>query len=141
MGAALAYYTMFSLAPLLLIVVSVAGLVFGEDAARGEIQAQLQDLTGGQGAGAVQGLLASVREPAEGLTATAVGLVLLLVGATTVFAELQDALDRIWRVPGRLRKSGWLTLVRARLMAFGMILAVGFLLVAAPPASDAGEAS
>ena len=77
MGAALAYYTMFSLAPLLLIVVSVAGLVFGEDAARGEIQAQLQDLMGERGAGAVQDLLASVREPAEGLTATAVGLVLL----------------------------------------------------------------
>ena len=129
MGAALAYYTMFSLAPLLLIVVSVAGLMFGEEAARGEIQAQLQDLMGEQGAVAVQGLLASVREPAEGLTATAVGLVLLLVGATTVFAELQNALDRIWRVPGRSRKSGWLTLVRARLMAFGMILAVGFLLI------------
>lgn len=129
MGAALAYYTMFSLAPLLLIVVSVAGLVFGEDAARGEIQAQLQDLMGEHGAGAVQGLLASVREPAEGLTATAVGLVLLFVGATTVFAELQDALDRIWHVPGRLRKTGWLTLVRARLLAFGMILAVGFLLI------------
>ena len=135
MGAALAYYTMFSLAPLLLIVVSVAGLVFGEDAARGEIQAQLQDLMGEAGAGAVQGLLASVREPAEGLTATAVGLVLLLVGATTVFAELQGALDRIWRVPGRLRKAGFLTLVRARLMAFGMILAVGFLLIVSLVAS------
>jgi membrane protein len=106
MGAALAYYTMFSLAPLLLIVVSVAGLVFGEDAARGEIQAQLQDLMGERSASAVQDLLASVREPAEGLTATAVGLVLLFVGATTVFAELQDALDRIWRVPGRLPKGG-----------------------------------
>ena len=129
MGAALAYYTMFSLAPLLLIVVSVSGLVFGEEAARGEIQAQLQDLMGERGAGAVQELLASVREPTEGLTATAVGLVLLLVGATTVFAELQDALDRIWRLPGRQFKSGWLTLVRARLMAFGMILAVGFLLI------------
>lgn len=129
MGAALAYYTMFSLAPLLLIVVSVAGLVFGEDAARGEIQAQLQDLMGERGAGAVQDLLSSVRDPTEGLAATAVGLVLLLVGATTVFAELQDALDRIWRVPGRLRKSGWLTLVRARLLALGMILAVGFLLI------------
>lgn len=116
MGAALAYYTMFSLAPLLLIVVSVSGLVFGEDAARGEIQAQLQ------------GLLVSVREPAQGVTATAVGLVLLFVGATTVFAELQNALDRIWRVPGLQPKSGFLSLVRARLMAFGMILAVGFLL-------------
>ena len=106
MGAALAYYTMFSLAPLLLIVVSVAGLVFGEGAARGEIQAQLQDLMGERGAGAVQGLLASVREPAEGLTATAVGLVLLFVGATTVFAELQDALDRIGGCRGRCARAG-----------------------------------
>lgn len=129
MGAALAYYTMFSLAPLLLIVISVAGLVFGQDAARGEIQSQLQGLMGEQGAAAVQGLLASVREPAEGLTATAVGLVLLFVGATTVFAELQDALDRIWQVPARLRQGGWLTLIHARLLAFGMILAVGFLLI------------
>lgn len=124
MGAALAYYTMFSLAPLLLIVVSVSGLVFGEDAARGEIQAQLQGLMGEPGASAVQGLLVSVREPAQGVTATAVGLVLLFVGATTVFAELQNALDRIWRVPGLQPKSGFLSLVRARLMAFGMILAV-----------------
>ena len=98
MGAALAYYTLFSLAPLLLIVVSVAGLVFGEEAARGEIQAQLKDLMGDVGADAVQGLLTSVREPAEGWTATAVGLVLLFVGATTVFAELQDALDRMYRI-------------------------------------------
>jgi membrane protein len=129
MGAALAYYTLFSLAPLLLIVVSVAGLVFGEEAARGEIQTQLKDLMGDVGADAVQGLLTSVREPSEGWTATTVGLVLLFVGATTVFAELQDALDRIWGVPERLRKSGWLTLVRVRLMAFGMILALGFLLI------------
>jgi membrane protein len=77
MGWALACHTMFSLAPLLLIVVSVAGLVFGDDAARGEIQAQLQDLMGERGAGAVQGPLASVREPSQGLMATAVGLVLL----------------------------------------------------------------
>jgi membrane protein len=116
MGAALAYYTLFSLAPLLLIVVSVAGLVFGEEAARGEIQAQLKDLMGDVGAGAVQGLLTSVREPAEGLTATAVGMVLLFVGATTVFAELQDALDRIW--------GGWQGVVQAG-NAIG-----GFLLVA-----------
>ncbi len=128
MGAALACYTMFSLAPLLLIAVSAAGLVFGEDAARGEIQALFQGLTGESGAGALQDLLASVREPAEGLTSTGVGLVLLFFGATTVFAELQDALDRIWRVPGRLRKSGWLAVARARLMAFGMVVAVCLLL-------------
>jgi membrane protein len=129
MGAALAYYTIFSLAPLLLVVISMAGLLFGEDAARGEIQARLQDLMGERSAGAVQSLLASVRDPSKGLTATAVGVVLLFVGATTVFAELQNALDRIWRVPEGLRKSGWFSLVRARLMAFGMVLVLGFLLI------------
>lgn len=129
MGAALAYYTVFSLAPLLLIVISMAGLVFGEDAARGEIQAQLQGLMGDSGAGAVQAVLASVREPAKGLTATVVGLVLVFIGATTVFAELQGAMDRIWRVASSQRQSGWFLLVRARLLAFGMILAIGFLLI------------
>ena len=129
MGAALAYYTLFSMAPLLLIVVSVAGLVFGQDAARGEIEAQLRQLIGDAGARAVQDLLVSVRRPAEGTLATVVGLGLLVLGATTVFAELQDALDRIWRVPARRRVNGWLSLVRARLLSFGMILAIGFLLM------------
>lgn len=129
MGAALAYYTLFSMAPLLLIVVSVAGLVFGQDAARGEIQSQLHQLMGDGGARAVQDLLASVRKPTEGAMGTVIGLGLLLLGATTVFAELQDALDRIWRVPARQRASGWLSLVRARLLSFGMIMAIGFLLM------------
>ncbi len=129
MGAALAYYTMFSLAPLLLIVISVAGLVFGEAAARGEIQAQLDTLLGPNSASAVQSLLASVRQPAKGVAATLLGLFLLLAGAATVFGELQDALDRIWRVPAREGPShGWLALLRSRLLSFGMILALGFLL-------------
>jgi membrane protein len=129
MGAALAYYTLFSLAPLLLIVVAVAGLVFGQDAARGEIEHQLQSLMGPGSARAVQDLLVSVHKPAEGVAATALGIVLLLIGATTVFAELQDSLDRIWRAPARQPVAGWLSLVRARVLSFGMILAIGFLLV------------
>ena len=129
MGAALAYYTLFSLAPLLLIVISVAGLVFGQDAARGEIESQLRGLMGEQGASAVQSLLVSVDKPTEGVTATVVGIVLLLVGATTVFGELQDSLDRIWRAPTQDRSGGWLALIRARLLSFGMILAIGFLLM------------
>jgi membrane protein len=129
MGAALAYYTMFSMAPLLLIVIAVAGLVFGEQAARGEIAAQLSALMGPAGADAVQSLLTSVRQPAQSGAATVLGLGLLLVGATTVFGELQDALDRIWRVPVRSRSAGWVKLLRARLLSFGMILAIGFLLM------------
>ncbi|MDO8299915.1 YihY/virulence factor BrkB family protein [Lacisediminimonas sp.] len=127
MGAALAYYTMFSIAPLLLIVISVAGLIFGVDSARGEILAQLQDLMGVDGAHMVQGLLHSVSKPAESITAMVVGTVLLLIGATTVFGELQDALDRIWRAPKRVHSGLW-HLLRSRLLSFGMILGIGFLL-------------
>jgi membrane protein len=129
MGAALAYYTLFSLAPMLLIAISVAGLVFGETAARGEIAAQLQSFMGEQGADAVQSLLVSVHKPAEGTLATLLGLALLFIGATSVFGELQNALNRIWRVPAQDSERGWIALVRARLLSFGMILAIGFLLM------------
>ena len=135
MGAALAFYTLFSMAPLLLIVISVAGLVFGEDAARGEIAAQLTQLMGERSAATVQEMLVSVRAPAEGAAATLLGVGLLLVGATTVFGELQDALDRIWRVPVKHASTGWLGLIRSRLLSFGMILAIGFLLTVSLVAS------
>jgi membrane protein len=137
MGAALAYYTMFSIAPLLLIVISVAGLVFGVEAARGEIFFQLRGLMGEEGAAAVQGLVQSASKPSEGVAATTVGVLLLLVGATTVFAELQDALDRIWRAPERPRSAGILGLLRSRLLSFGMILAIGFVSMVSLVASAA----
>ena len=129
MGAALAYYTLFSIAPVLLIAISIAGLVFGEDAARGEIADQLENLMGPQGALAVQALLDSVRKPVQGFAATMIGVVLLLVGATSVFGELQNALDRIWRAPGHVSAGGLWGLVRSRLLSFGMILGVGFILM------------
>ena len=129
MGAALAYYTMFSLAPLLLIVIAVAGLVFGQDAARGEIEAQLRALMGEGSAVAVQELLKSVREPASSIAATVIGVVLLLIGATSVFGELQDTLNRIWKAPVRSKVGGWIKLIRSRILSFGMIMALGFLLV------------
>jgi membrane protein len=130
MGAALAFYTMFSIAPLLLIVTAIAGLVFGEQAVRGEIFAQLEGLLGAPGAAAVEVLLESAAgRPAGSAMATIVGLFFLFIGATSVFAELQDALDRIWRAPQKARSSGLWTLLRARLLSFGMILGFGFLLI------------
>ena len=138
MGAALAYYTMFSIAPLLLIVISVAGLVFGQEAAEGEIFRQLRGLMGDQGAQAVQAMVASVNErPTESSIGALVGIVLLLIGATSVFGELQDALDRIWRAPVREGTSGWWGLIRSRLLSFGMILGIGFLLMVSLIASAA----
>ncbi len=129
MGAALSYYTVFSLAPLLLIVVSIAGLVFGEEAARGEIFEQLRGFMGAQAAGAVEGLLKGLNRPAEGITSAIIGVGVLLIGATTVFGELQDALDRIWRAPARDKSGGRWGLLRTRLLSFGMILGIAFLLM------------
>ena len=129
MGAALAFYTMFSIAPFLLIVIAVAGAAFGEEAARGEIHEQLEGMLGNQGALAVQGLLESAGRPAESVPAAAFGAVLLFVGATSVFAELQDALDRIWKAPERAGGAGLWRLVQVRLLSFGMILGIGFLLM------------
>jgi membrane protein len=137
MGAALAYYTMFSIAPLLLIVISIAGLVFGVEAARGEIVNQLAGLMGQQGAQAIQSLLESVSKPTQGVTGTVLGAILLLIGATTVFAELQDDLDRIWRAPQREKSAGIWGLLRTRLLSFGMILGIGFLLIVSLVASAA----
>src|SRR5687768_11963846 len=128
MGAALAFYTMLSIAPFLLIVISLAGMIFGVEAARGEIAAQLQGLMGREGAEAVQNLLESASMPAESMTAAVFGLLLLLLAATSVFAELQDSLDRIWRAPKRSRMGIW-TLLRARLLSFGTIAGISFLLM------------
>jgi membrane protein len=129
MGAALSYYTVFSMAPLLLIVIAIAGLVFGADAARGEIFGQLRGLMGVDAAKAVEGILVSVSKPSEGITATVIGFAVLLVGATSVFGELQNALDRIWRAPARNKTSSVWSLVRARLLSLGMILGIAFLLM------------
>jgi membrane protein len=136
MGAALAYYTLFSMAPLLLIAISVAGLVFGAEAARGEIVRQLGGVVGPDAARAVQGMLESVSQPAEGLAGALGGVALTLLGATSVLAELQDALDRIWRAPPPTGKPWW-QLLRARLLSFGLILGLGFLMMVSMLASAA----
>jgi membrane protein len=129
MGAALSYYSVFSMAPLLLIVISVAGLVFGEEAARGELFGQLAGLMGTEAAKTMESLLVSVNKPAQGIVSTIIGIAVLLIGATTVFGELQNALDRIWRAPARPDQSGLWTLLHTRLLSFGMVLGIAFLLM------------
>ncbi len=129
MGAALAYYTFFSMAPLLLIVISVAGLLLGREAAQGHLIDELGGLLGPQAAASIQALVASASEPADSWWGTVLGIGVMLVGATTVFAELQDALDRIWRAPQRPAGGGLWTLLRARVLSFGLILGLAFLLM------------
>jgi membrane protein len=128
MGAAIAYYTLFSLAPLLVIAVAIAGAVFGAEAARGEIVGQLEGLMGPEAARGIEAMLASAGNRSTGTVASIAGIVTLLVGASTVFAELQSDLDRIWKVRPS-DHGGWRELVVPRLLAFGMVLAIGFLLI------------
>jgi YihY family inner membrane protein len=141
MGAALSYYTLFSLAPLLVIVIAIAGLVFGQDAAQGAIIAQLASIMGKEGATAVQGLLKAAREPATGIVASIVGAFLLLLGATAIFAELQSDLDRIWRAPAKKNQSGLWSWLRGRVLSFGLILGLAFMLMVSLVVSAALAAS
>ena len=129
MGAALSYYTIFSIAPLLVIVIAVAGLAFGEQAASGAIFGQLREMVGDSGAAAIQGLVQSANKPAASVFAAITGFATMVFGATTVLGELQSALDRIWRAPAAPAGQGWWRLVRGRLLSLGLILAIGFLLL------------
>jgi membrane protein len=128
MGAALAFYSAFALAPLLIIVIAVAGALFGAEAARGAIVEQLSGLVGASAAQAIQALLKAAQETRTGVLATTAGLVTMLVGATTILVELQDDLDHIWKAPKRAG-SGVLSFLRARILSLGLILAIGFLLL------------
>jgi membrane protein len=136
MGAAIAYYTMLSLAPLLLIVITIAGLIFGEDAARGALFGQLSELVGDNGAQAIQAILTSSSNLSGGVVSIAIGVITLFIGATTVFAELQSDLDRIWKVPVPTG-GGIMRFIRKRLLSFGVIIGVGFLLIVSLIASAA----
>jgi membrane protein len=130
-GAALAYYSLFSIAPLLFLIISIAGLFFGPDAVRGMVFAQIASLMGQNGAEAVQEMLAHVSEPKTGAWATVASIAVLLFGASTVFGQLQTALDTIWRVPEAEKEkdqaSGLWTFIRSRLLTFGMVLGLAFL--------------
>jgi membrane protein len=127
-GAALAFYTVFSLAPILILSIAIAGLFFGQEAARGEIFQQVKDLLGTDAAAAIQAMIQSASRPGAGLIATLIGIVTLCVGATTALAELKDGLDQIWDAPPE-RTSGFWYFVRKRLLSVGLILSLGFLLL------------
>ncbi len=129
MGAAIAYYTIFSIAPLLIIVMAIAGFFFGAEAVQGQVYGQAQSLLGHDGATALQGLVKGASQPTSGVLATVIGLVLTLLGASGVFAELQGAMDKIWQTPAEPKQSGFWFLIRRRILTFGVLLAVAFLLI------------
>lgn len=132
LGASLAYYTMLSMAPLLIVVLAVAGLLYSREAAEGQLVWQIQDLVGRQGAEAIQAIVRNAQQPATGSIATILGLLTLFWGATAVVAELRNALNTIWCVPVPETAFGLRTvldIVRHRTFDFGLVLGIGFLLL------------
>jgi membrane protein len=128
MGAAVAYYTIFSLAPLLLILIAIAGLAVGDDVAQGAILQQFEGLIGSNGAQAVQAILQGASSTKGGVISLVVGAVTLFIGATSVFAELQRNIDLIWGATPRI-ENGVMRFVKIRLLSFAMIVGIGFLLI------------
>ncbi len=140
LGAALAFYTIFSLAPVLIVAIAIAGLAFGQGAAEGEVLRKIQTLVGETGAKAVQAIIQSANRPALGVIAAAIGIVTVLAGASGAFVELQDALNKIWRVPRR-SESIWVGAIRQRFWSFGLVLCTGFLLMVSLVSSAAWGAA
>lgn len=129
LGAALSYYTLFSLAPILIVVISIAGLAFGAEAVRGEVVGQIDGLVGKEGALAVQAMLEGAAKPSSSIPATIIGVITFFVGATGAFLELQAALNAIWRVKPKASSSFLKTLIVQRLISFGLVVGVGFLML------------
>jgi len=128
-GAALAFYALLSFAPLLVLVIALAGAVFGPEAAAGEIVRQLDGLIGREGAKAVQAMIKGAHNEDGGAFASLIAGIVLLVGSTTAFAELKDSLDEIWSEHSE-PASGLIGVLEGRLLSFGLVVVLGFLLVA-----------
>ena len=127
-GAALAFYTLFSMAPILILVIAVAGTFYGTQEAQDEIIIQLRDLIGSKGSEAIQLVLSGAHDQTQGLQATVLATVLLLFGATSVFAELKASLDEIWQLSTTHEVSLW-DVIRTRLLSFGLVLVLAFLMM------------
>jgi membrane protein len=128
LGAALAFYTLFSLAPVLIVATSMAGFVFGERAAQREIVEEFGALMGSQGEGAIKLIIESTDRPALGLLATTLGLIAIIIGASGAFNELQDALNIIWKVD-RSKTNFWAETLSQRFFSLGLVVAIGFILL------------
>jgi membrane protein len=128
-AGALAFCTLFSLAPLVIIVVAIVGMVFGEDAANGRISAAISDMVGAQAASAVEGAVRRSRVEEAGLLPTLVGVGALAFGATTVFAQMQSSLNKFWGVRAKPTRSGLVNFITVRLLSLSMVLIIGFLML------------
>ncbi len=129
LAAALSYYTLLSLAPLVLMTVSLAGLVFERAAVEGRVASEIRDLVGHEGALVVETVMRNTNDREKGAISVAIGTILLLVGATTVFVQLQNSLNRIWKVDTSLRLGAIRSFIKERLLSLAMVLGIGFLLL------------
>jgi len=137
LAAALAFYTSFSIAPLLIIVIGIVALVLGHEGAVSGITAQVREFIGPKGAESIQSMLKHANKPGDGIVSAIIGLVTLFVGATGVFGQLQDALNTVWEVAPQEKPSGFWGFVKTRFLSFTMIIGTGFLLLVSLIASTA----
>lgn len=140
LAAALAYYTVFSLAPMLIIAIAIAGFVWGEEAARGQLLDEIAGLVGEDAAGMVQTMIQNAGSTGRGIVATVVGIVTLILGATGAFTQLQAALNQVWDVPEEETRGGIVGMLLSRLLSFGMVLSIAFLLLVSMVVSAAVSA-
>jgi len=128
-SAAVSFYTLFSLAPITIIVLGIAGFFFGQEVATRQFSAQISSLVGKSSAELIQQTVAEAKPQSRGWTSTVLSVGMLIIGATTVFAQLQEALNKIWGVKAKPGRAGWLVLIMQRLISFAMVVTVGFLLL------------
>ena len=127
-SASLAYYTVLSVAPLLVIVLSVSGFLFGKEAINGELYEQIKNLVGSEAASQIQSSIKNIKLHNDNFFATAIGIVVLLIGATGIFGEIQDSLNRIWGLKLKVTRAWW-KVITDRLISFSLILCLGFVLI------------
>ena len=128
MSASLAYYTIFAIAPLLLVIVSLAGIIYGQDAAQGKIFAELNKFVGSGAANQIQEIIKNISKSQDTVFAIIAGSITLFIGTTGVFIEIQDSINQIWRVKAKPKK-GWIKLITNRVLSFSMVIGLGFLLI------------
>jgi membrane protein len=130
LSASLSYYTLFSLAPMLIIVIAVAGMIFGQEAVEGRLMEEIQGLVGVESALAIQSMIQHARQPSANATATVISLIAMVVLSTGVFVELQDALNLIWRIkPQETSAAALWRVLKGRLFSFCLVIGIGFLLI------------
>jgi membrane protein len=128
LSASLAYYTVFSIGPMIIVIIYVAGLIYGREAVQGTIFGQIQGLVGSSAAAQIQAMIKNASLQSEGNFAFIIGIITLVIGATGVFAEIQDSINQIWNLKPKPKK-GWLKMLQDRLLSFSVIISLGFILL------------